>query len=84
MVKPQVFATKAKFELLSYTAQEEWKIDLKKYKEATSVLNKILTSCYSVIWGQMSNALWYKVWAEKDFKIIKSTADAWRLFGESP
>ena len=49
MVRPQTFATKAAFELLSYRAQEEWKIDLKKYKEATSVLHKNLTSCYLVI-----------------------------------
>ena len=61
MVRPQVFAIKAAFELLSYTAQEEWKIDLKKYQEARSVLHKNLTSCYSVIWGQMSNTLRNKV-----------------------
>ena len=43
MVRPQVFATIAAFEMLSYTAQEEWKINLKKYKKATSVLHKNLT-----------------------------------------
>ena len=60
---------------MSYKAQEEWKIDLKKYKEAAPILRKNLTSCYSVIRGQMRNALQNKVRAEKDFDIIESSAN---------
>ena len=42
LVKPQEFPTKVVFELMSYTAQEEWKIDLKKYKRRVN-LNLTLT-----------------------------------------
>ena len=61
VTNPEVFAIKKLFKELTYTEQEEWKIDLKMHKEALAVLAKNLSLCYLVVWGQMSNALQNKV-----------------------
>eukprot|EP00536_Pseudo-nitzschia_multiseries_P014327 jgi/Psemu1/38275/gm1.38275_g len=52
----------------------------KKYNETTALVNQNLTSCYAIIWGQLTQTLRNKIKAESDFDKIDNAKNSPKLF----
>ena len=78
--KPPTKHTQTEYDALDLWEKESWKVDIKRYAEMKDTLEKNLTACYAIIWGQMSNTLRNQVCREATFKNIEDERDAPGLF----
>ena len=74
--KPHEYKTKTSFKQEPFWLQEKWKIDMKRYGEAEHSLIKNLSSCYSIIWGQVTMTMRSKIQASKQYKMVDTNKDA--------
>ena len=71
--QPTKYNDRAAFEKLPFWEQEQWKIDMKRYTEMKATLNKNLTACYAIIWGQMNDTLQNHVKRDPSYAAIDAT-----------
>lgn len=71
---------KAQHDALEFWEQEQWKNKMKRYDDAMASVHKNLSSCYAIIWDQMTNPLKNKLKADDEFRIIEEEKDACKLW----
>jgi hypothetical protein len=59
--KPKEIETKLEFEGMFYSAQEEWKYEIKRYKDMTAKTATNLSCGYSILWEQCNQPLKNKI-----------------------
>jgi hypothetical protein len=59
--KPKEIETKLEFEGMFYSAQEEWKYEMKRYKDMTAKTATNLSCGYSILWEQCNQPLKNKI-----------------------
>ena len=79
--KPSEHKVKADFEQLPFHEQEEWKINMKRYSEMKDTVQKNLTACYAILWGQLTDGLRNEIKRVGGFATIEKQRDAIGLFG---
>eukprot|EP00536_Pseudo-nitzschia_multiseries_P000703 jgi/Psemu1/1596/gm1.1596_g len=79
MTHPEMH-TEDEFKKLLFWEKEMWKLDLKRYNETHSTVKRNLSSCYAIIWGQLTTTLKNKMKAEHYFKLIKQSKDSIKLY----
>ena len=72
--------TKTQHEALEFWEQEQWKNQMKRYNDALASVHKNLSSCYAIIWDQMTNPLKNKLRADDDFRNIEDEKNACKLW----
>eukprot|EP00536_Pseudo-nitzschia_multiseries_P010272 jgi/Psemu1/25476/gm1.25476_g len=80
ITKPDEIKAKKVFGKMYFHLQEEWKLNMKRYNETTALVNQNLTSCYAIIWGQLTQTLRNKIKAESDFDNIDNEKNSPKLF----
>ena len=78
--KPKQYADEADLKKLHFWQQEQWRIDMKKYSECTHTVQKNLTTCYGIIWDQMTTGLQNQLKRDSRYRNIHDTQDAMSLF----
>eukprot|EP00536_Pseudo-nitzschia_multiseries_P010625 jgi/Psemu1/203784/e_gw1.332.17.1 len=80
ITKPDAIEDKKVFKALHFYKQEEWKLDMKRYNKTKSLVNRNLSSCYALIWGQLTITLRNKVKADPDYVTAMTSKNAIELF----
>jgi len=80
IIKPAEHKVKADIEVLEYWQQEQWRIDMKRYTDMHHNLQKNLTTCYTIIWDQMTTGLQNQLKRDSRYKTIHMNQDAMSLF----
>eukprot|EP00536_Pseudo-nitzschia_multiseries_P015470 jgi/Psemu1/42725/gm1.42725_g len=80
ITKPDAIEDKKVFKALHFYKQEEWKLDMKRYNETKFLVNRNLSLCYALIWGQLTITLRNKVKADPDYVTAMTNKDAIELF----
>jgi hypothetical protein len=73
--KPKEIETKKEFEGMFYSAQEEWKHEMKRYKDTTAKTITNLSYGYSILWEQCSQPLKNKIKTNPRFVQAETSSD---------
>jgi hypothetical protein len=77
--KPKHIGTKKEFEDMPYSDQEEWKSEMKRYKDMTSKSTIKLVCGYSILWEQYNQPLKNKIKTSSKFVEAEANSDVIEL-----
>jgi hypothetical protein len=77
--KPKEIETKVEFEGMFYSAQEEWKHEMKRYKDMTAKTTMNLSCGYSILWEQCNQPLKNKIKTDPRFADVEAISDVIEL-----
>jgi hypothetical protein len=77
--KPKHIGTKQEFEDMPYSDQEEWKHEMKRYKDMTARTTTNLSFGYSILWEQWNQPLKNKVKTNSQYAVAEAESDVMEL-----
>jgi hypothetical protein len=77
--KPKEIETKLEFEGMFYSTQEEWKHEMKRYKDMTAKTTTNLSCGYSILWEQCNQPLKNKIKTDLRFVDTEANSDVTEL-----
>ena len=77
---PKKIKDDAEFKALEMWEQEQWRNEMKRYNDYKYSVHKNLTTCYGIIWDQMTTALQNQLRRDSSFKTIELEQSSPKLF----
>jgi hypothetical protein len=79
VAKPREIQTKAEFETMLYSDQEEWKHEMKQYKDMVAKTTMHLSRGYSILWEQCIQPLKNKIKTNSRYVDADAISDVMEL-----